>query len=201
MWVATLSQGRCFAQHGENVPVLVDVAELDSSIVFDIRYATADNFVGSLVDGYDAPLCLLSRPAAEALVRAHREFVSMGYGLIVFDCYRPQRAVDHFVRWARYPLDRSTKGDYYPRVEKKRLFRLGYISSRSGHSRASTVDVGLVRFVQDAGGKEKRDSVDMGTPFDFFDPLSHTDAEGLSESARKHRNLLRDTLSRHGFRN
>lgn len=201
IWAAAAVCGRCMAQQPEAAPVLVNVADLDSSIVFDIRYATSDNFVGSRVDGYEEPLCLLSEPAAEALVQAHRELISLGYGLVVFDCYRPQRAADHFVRWARYPREQSTKGAYYPRVEKKRLFKLGYISSRSGHSRASTVDVGLVRFGEDSTGSEMRKIVDMGTPFDFFDPLSHTDADGLKKSQRRHRDLLRDVLSRHRFRN
>ncbi len=176
----------------------VSVTDLDSLIVLDMRYATTDNFVGRMVDGYESATCLLSRPAAEALAKVSRDLVRQGYRVIVYDCYRPQRAVDHFVRWSRYPLDQSTKSEYYPHVDKRRLFALGYISSRSGHSRGSTVDLGLAAFDPDTG---QLMPVDMGTPFDFFDPLSHTATEDISSDARTARYLLKAVMSRHGFRN
>ncbi len=182
-------------------PNLVDVSSLDPSIVIDMRYATEDNFVGKRIDGYESAVCLLTPPAATALVRANRELSERGYRLVVFDCYRPQRAVDHFVRWSRYPLENATKEEYYPRVEKRRLFALGYIASRSGHSRGSTVDVGLLKAAGDSTGGDQMTPVDMGTPFDFFDELSHTDAPGLAPEQRMHRDLLRRAMSEHGFRN
>ncbi len=182
-------------------PNLVDVSTLDPTIVIDMRYAGPNNFVGQKIDGYENAVCLLTPPAATALTRVNRDLSSRGYRLVVFDCYRPQRAVDHFVRWSRYPLETATKEEYYPRVEKKRLFSLGYIASRSGHSRGSTVDAGLMKVEDDSSGTDCLTRVDMGTPFDFFDELSHTDAPGLEPDQRVHRDLLRSVMDEYGFRN
>ncbi|MBT8399745.1 MAG: M15 family metallopeptidase [Rhodothermia bacterium] len=182
-------------------PNLVDVSKLDPTIVIDMRYAGPDNFVGQKIDGYESAVCLLTPHAAEALTRVNRDLSGLGYRLVVFDCYRPQRAVDHFVRWSRYPLETATKEEYYPRVEKKRLFSLGYIASRSGHSRGSTVDAGLMKVDEDSAGSVRLTPVDMGTPFDFFDERSHTDAPGLTPDQRMHRDLLRSVMDEYGFRN
>lgn len=175
-------------------PGFVALAEVDPTIGQDIRYATADNFTGAVVDGYEEPVCLLARPAAEALRRAQRELLPRGYSLTVYDCYRPQRAVDSFVRWAADPQDQSTKAEFYPDVDKERLIPDGYIAEKSGHSRGSTVDVTLVRL-------PLRRPVDMGTPFDFFDPLSHTDNPRITGAARANRQLLGRTLAAQGFVN
>jgi D-alanyl-D-alanine dipeptidase len=172
-------------------PRLVDAAALVPGLRVDLRYATADNFVGAPIDGYEAARCLLSEPAARALAAVQADLAAGGLGLVVFDCYRPQRAVDHFVRWSQEPEDPATAARHHPRVAKGALFAAGYIAARSGHSRGSTVDVGLVR------GAEP---LDFGTPFDFFDPLSHADATGLSDAARAHRALLRAAMERRGFR-
>ncbi|MER5487191.1 M15 family metallopeptidase [Streptomyces sp. NPDC002812] len=169
------------------------VAEVDASIGQDMRYATARNFTGAVVDGYDEPVCLLARPAAEALRRAQREVLRRGYSLLVYDCYRPQRAVDRFVRWARDGADQRTKAEFYPEVAKDRLIPEGYIAEKSGHSRGSTVDVTLTRL--------GRGPLDMGTPFDFFDPLAHTDSPRVTGPARENRDLLRRVLGRQGFVN
>jgi D-alanyl-D-alanine dipeptidase len=174
-----------------DAPRLVDAAALADGLVVDLRYAGAHNFVGAPVDGYERPVCLLSEPAARALARAQAELAAEGLGLVVFDCYRPQRAVDHFVRWSREPADPAAALRHHPRVPKDELFARGYIAARSSHSRGSTVDVGLVR-----GGEP----LDCGTPFDFFDPRSHGDAAGLSEAARANRARLRRAMERHGFR-
>ncbi|MET9698719.1 M15 family metallopeptidase [Streptomyces sp. NPDC006529] len=160
----------------------------------EMRYAGADNFTGSPVDGYEEPVCLLARPAAEALARAQRAVAVRGFALTVYDCYRPQRAVDRFVRWAGDAGDQRTKAAYYPRVPKDRLVPEGYIAARSGHSRGSTVDVGLVRLPR---GRP----VDFGTPFDFFDPLSHTDSAAVTGAARENRRFLRRVLGERGFVN
>ncbi|MCX4777018.1 M15 family metallopeptidase [Streptomyces sp. NBC_01264] len=169
------------------------LAEVDASIGQEMRYATPRNFTGAVVDGYDEPVCLLARPAAEALRRAQREVLRRGYSLLVYDCYRPQRAVDRFVRWARDGADQSTKAEFYPGVAKDRLIPEGYIAERSGHSRGSTVDVTLTEF--------GRGPLDMGTPFDYFDPLAHTDSPRVTGAAREHRDLLRRVLGRQGFAN
>ncbi|MFD9339004.1 M15 family metallopeptidase [Streptomyces sp. NPDC060028] len=175
-------------------PGFVALAKVDPSIGQDIRYATAQNFTGGVVDGYDEPVCLLARPAAEALRRAQREVARRGYSLLVYDCYRPRRAVDRFVRWAREPEDPRTKAEFHPRVAKDRLIPDGYIAEKSGHSRGSTVDVTLVDLAT-------RRPLDMGTPFDFFDPLAHTDSPLVGAAARADRQVLKQALGGQGFVN
>lgn len=175
----------------------VDVRSLDPSIAADMRYAGGENFVGEPIDGYEAPKCLLSRVAAEALVEVQSILRDDGFGLLVFDCYRPQRGVDHFVRWAKDTADLRTKAEYYPNVRKSRLFEDGYIASRSGHSRASTVDLTIVRRRPD-GSVE---ALDMGTPFDFFDPRSHTESPDVTSEQQANRLRLRDAMEEGGFRN
>lgn len=174
-------------------PELVDAATLAAGLIVDLRYATANNFVGAPIDGYERPRCLLSALAARALARVQADLEADGLGLVVWDCYRPQRAVDHFVRWAREPADPAAAARHHPRVPKAELFEAGYIAARSGHSRGSTVDAGLVR----AGSREP---VDLGTPFDFFDARSHADATDLSDAARANRARLRSAMERRGFR-
>ncbi|WP_327251660.1 M15 family metallopeptidase [Streptomyces sp. NBC_01244] len=169
------------------------VGEVDATIRQEMRYATSRNFTGAVVDGYDEPVCLLARPAAEALRRTQREALRGGYSLLVYDCYRPQRAVDRFVRWARDGADQRTKAEFYPEVAKERLIPEGYIAERSGHSRGSTVDVTLAEV--------GRGPLDMGTPFDFFDPLAHTDSPRVTGAAREHRDLLGRLLGAQGFVN
>ncbi len=189
-----LSSGVPAATRGQD---LVDVRQLDTSIRADMRYAGPSNFVGEPVDGYEAPKCLLSRAATEALVRIQSSLEKDGLGLLVFDCYRPQRAVDHFVRWAKDTADVRTKTEYYPNVRKSRLFEEGYIASRSGHSRASTVDLTLVRESQEQSGEP----LDMGTPFDFFDPRSHTESPDVTPGQLANRLRLRGAMEEGGFRN
>ena len=159
----------------------------------EMRYAGAHNFVGRRVDGYEAPVCLLTHEAAEALAGVQAELAASGLGLKVFDCYRPQRAVADFARWAADLSDQSTKAEFYPNVDKTRLFELGYIAERSGHSRGSTLDLTLVNL---ATGAE----VDMGSPFDLFDTRSWPSDETVSAAARANRAMLADVMRRHGFR-
>jgi D-alanyl-D-alanine dipeptidase len=176
-------------------PPLVDVRELEPSIVADIRYAGADNFVGAPIPGYEAPRCLLAEPAARALAAVQADLQAVGLGLQVFDCYRPQRAVDRFVRWAAEPGE-ETKAAHYPNVPKSELVARGYIAARSAHSRAAAVDATLVRFDSWGGAAP----VDMGTDFDVFDPRSHADAADVPAEARESRRLLREAMQRRGFR-
>lgn len=169
----------------------VALREVDPSIRQDMRYASERNFTGAVVPGYEEPVCLLTRPAAEALRRAQRGLLRRGHSLRVYDCYRPQRAVDRFVEWTSEPADPVLRARHHPRVEKGRLVAEGYIAARSGHSRGSAVDVTLTRL----DGR----ALDLGTPFDFFDPLSHTDAPGIGGAARERRRLLRTALEAEGF--
>ncbi|WP_411757646.1 M15 family metallopeptidase [Streptomyces venezuelae] len=175
------------------LPGFASLREVDPTVRQDIRYATDRNFTGAVVPGYEEPLCLLTRPAAEALRRAQRGLLRRGYSLTVYDCYRPQRAVDRFVRWTREPEDPRIRAEFHPRVTKSRLIPDGYIAERSGHSRGSVVDLTLTTL----GGRP----VDMGTPFDFFDPLSHTDAPAVTGAARANRQLLKAALGEQGWVN
>ncbi len=172
----------------------VIVNEEIPSLVFDIRYYSNDNFMGITVRGYEDAKCLLTRPAADALEKAHRTIAAKGYTFKIFDCYRPQRAVDHFVDWVNDPGDRRMKSLYYPNEEKSRLIEKGYIADRSGHSRASTLDLTLTE-------NESYKELDMGTPFDFFDTLSNTADPRITEQQKRNRQLLKALMEAHGFVN
>ena len=183
------------AHAAERPAAFVDASTLVPGLVVEMRYAGSHNFVAAPVDGYQAPVCLLSRQAAQALAQVQRDLAAQKLGLKVFDCYRPARAVAHFVRWARDARDTRAKAEFYPAVDKRDLFRLGYISPQSGHSRGSTVDLSLVRLVD--GGEPVE--VDMGTPFDTFSPRSWPSDTTVGTDARRNRALLADAMRRHGF--
>jgi D-alanyl-D-alanine dipeptidase len=170
----------------------VDAATVVPGLVVEMRYFGSHNFVGRPIDGYVRPVCLLVRPAAEALAQVGRDLAPNGLALKVFDCYRPARAVAHFVRWARDLADVARKSEFYPAVDKRNLFRDGYIASRSGHSRGATVDLTLVRR---ADGRD----LDMGTPFDFFGVRSWPSNRQVGAEARRNRALLAQAMRRRGF--
>ena len=170
----------------------VDAGTIVPGLVADIRYAGTHNFVGRSITGYAVPRCLLTQQAAAALADVARDLAARGLLLKVFDCYRPARAVADFVRWARNLKDQAAKAEFYPDVDKRTLFRDGYIASRSGHSRGSTVDLTLARA---AGGE-----LDMGTPFDFFSPKSAPAATNISSEQRANRMILAAAMQRRGFR-
>jgi D-alanyl-D-alanine dipeptidase len=174
----------------------VDAATAVEGLVVDMRYFGADNFVGARVDGYEAPRCLLTRQAAAALARVQQDLSAQGLGLKVFDCYRPVRAVAHFLRWAHDLRDVRRKAEFYPHIDKRDLFRLGYISNRSGHSRGSTIDLTLVR--RDAGAAPAE--LDMGTHFDFFGPQSWPSNRTVSAQAQANRRLLAAAMRARGLR-
>ena len=171
----------------------VDLKKTVPSLVIELRYYGENNFIGKRVDGYEAPVCHLSTSAAEELKAVEEELSSFGLGLKVFDAYRPQRAVDNFVRWAKDLNDTKMKAYYYPDVQKSELFEKGYIAAHSGHSRGSTVDVTLIIL---ATGKE----LDMGTHFDFFSPISWPTSMAVTPQQRANRLLLRSMMLRHKFR-
>lgn len=177
--------------------LFVDVTTLVPDAVLDVRYFSTNNFVGARVDGYAAPRCLLTRPAAVALARVAAEARKKGFGLRIFDCYRPARAVAHFARWASDLADEKTKAAYYPDVAKKDLFAEGYIAARSGHSRGSTLDLTLV---ERASGGEVGREVDMGTPFDLFSPRSWPDSPAVTADQRANRRMLADLMAAGGFK-
>ena len=171
----------------------VDVATIAPALLVEARYATVHNFVGAKIDGYEQSKCYLTRPAAAALAQVVADLEPRGLTIKVFDCYRPERAVAHFVRWARNPGDVKMKSQFYPHVDKSTLFQDGYIAARSGHSRGSTVDLTLARRTD---GKE----LDMGTPFDFFSPRSWPSDNSIGMEAQANRALLAQAMQRRGFR-
>ncbi|MGW5716595.1 M15 family metallopeptidase [Amycolatopsis sp. NPDC003865] len=196
----------------------VALSDVAPSILQDIRYATRHNFVGQRIDGYLEPTCILTRQAASALRQAQARVLRQGYTLKVYDCYRPQRAVDHFVRWAKDLADEKMKAEFYPNVEKDRLFEEGYIAEKSGHSRGSTMDLTLVKLpprhqrpyrpgepLQPCFAPQDQrfpdNTVDMGTGYDCFDPLAHTDNPAITGVARTNRDVLRNAMTAAGFRN
>lgn len=199
-------------------PEFVALRDVDPTIVEEIRYATPHNFMGERVDAYRAPMCLLTRPAAQALARAQAVLRPQGLTLKVYDCYRPQTAVDHFVRWAQDVPDQTMKSEFYPQVDKSRLFEDGYIAEKSGHSRGSTVDLTVQPIAGPPvpaphaphpagsciGPREQRvpdKSLDMGTSYDCFDVLSHTANPAVTGEQRRNRDLLVNVLAAQGFAN
>jgi len=169
------------------------VSEAVPDAILEIRYYSTYNFVGERIDGYASPVALLTREAACALKEVSDALLEQGYRLKIYDAYRPQAAVEHFLRWAADLEDSRMKEYFYPDLDKSVLFSQGYISSRSGHSRGSTVDLTLFDM---RTGKE----VDMGGVFDYFGPLSHPDYSGLTAQQQANRALLREAMLAHGFR-
>jgi D-alanyl-D-alanine dipeptidase len=195
----------------------VDAATVIPDLVVEMRYTTAQNFMGRPIPGYKAPRCYLTKPAADALKCAADGLRGQGYALKVYDCYRPQRAVNAFVAWGRDLRDQKMKQAYYPDVDKRNLFHQNYIASRSGHSRGSTVDLSMVPLERKvtlesgsadiracdskAGTRTDDGSADMGTGFDCFSDMSHTASPKVSEAQRANRNLLRSFMRECGFYN
>ena len=169
----------------------VYLSDICPEAIEDIRYFTDNNFMGCPVNGYLAPRAILTEQAAKAVKKAAQKAKCNGMRLKIYDCYRPQRAVDHFVRWAEDVQDQKNKALYYPDVNKADVFELGFIAKRSGHSRGSTVDLTLV----DESGQE----LDMGGRFDYFGELSHPDYTGVSTEQFQNRMLLREIMVSSGF--
>ena len=172
----------------------VYLKDIDNSIIVDLNYYSSENFTGKIVKGYHSNTAILTKESALALSNAQDDFNKLGYSLILYDGYRPQRAVDFFVQWSKNLNDTINKRIYYPNIKKSELFKLGYIAYKSGHSRGSTVDVSLVEI---STGNE----LDMGTVFDYFGVESHTFFDKLSENQKVNRLLLFEVMSRNGFKN
>ena len=162
-------------------------------VILEIRYYSTYNFVGARIDGYEEPVALLTKEAAAALKEVSDDVIAQGYRLKIYDAYRPQKAVDHFVRWAEDTADVKMKEYFYPDLEKDVLFPLGYIAEHSGHSRGSTVDLTLFDMTTE---KE----ADMGGTFDFFGELSHPDYKDITDEQYANRMILREAMLRHGFK-
>lgn len=177
----------------EDASGFVLLAEAVPDAILEIRYYSTYNFVGDRIDGYEEPVALLTKEAAAALKEVSDELIDKGYRLKIYDAYRPKQAVQHFVRWAKDPDDTRMKAYFYPDLDKKNLFKQGYISSKSGHSRGSTVDLTLFDM-------DTHQEVDMGGSFDYLDPSSHPDYTGITKEQYENRMLLRDVMVKHGFK-
>ncbi|WP_338581838.1 M15 family metallopeptidase [Pseudomonas sp. MAG733B] len=194
---------------------MVYLRTIDPGIEQDIRYASAHNFTGNPLDGYQAAECLLSADAAKALVRVQKALKAEGYGLKVFDCYRPARAVADMGRFATEPGD-PLKTEFYPRVDKQDFWRLGYVARVSNHSRGNTVDLTMtgpsalpadawtpaatpVDCTADYAQRWHDGAVDMGTGFDCFDERAHTDSSLISAAAKNNRQRLSRAMEHEGF--
>ena len=195
-----------------NYDDFVEIAEMIPDAILEIRYHTTYNFVGARIDGYEQPTALLTREAAEALLAVSDDLKKQGYRIKIFDAYRPQCAVDHFVRWAADITDTLMKPYFYPDLDKSVLFEQEYIMEKSGHTRGSTVDLTLFDMTTER-------EVDMGGTFDWFGPESHPDfcgdpdaavfngdnhesPAGRSITAEQFANrmILREAMVRHGFK-
>lgn len=196
----------------------VALSDVDASIQQDIRYGTAHNFLGRPANGYLEQVCILTREAAEALHRVQLAATAKGYSLKVYDCYRPQPAVDDFVAWAADLSDQRMKTEFYPRQDKSRLFTDGYIGGPTAHSRGSTMDLTLVPLPAPASPPYSAgqalvsctaptaqrfpdNTVDMGTGFDCFDPAAHTRSAGINAPAMANRLELLQLMTSQGFVN
>lgn len=194
---------------------MVYVRTIEPGIEQDMRYAGAHNFTGHPLDGYEAPECLLSVEAAKALARVQAALHEQGYGLKVFDCYRPRRAVADMGRFATEPGD-PLKAEFYPRVDKQDFWRLGYVAKVSNHSKGSTVDLTMtgpgalpadtwtssvspVDCTAEYGRRWHDGAVDMGTGFDCFDERAHTDSTQISAAAKANRQRLNSAMEKEGF--
>ena len=175
-----------------DAPGFVSVSEAIPDVLLDVRYYSTYNFVGERIDGYEAPLVLLTREAAAALALVNADLRRQGLRLVLYDGYRPQRAVDHFVRWAE-SSDISMRPVFYPEVDKADLFTRGFIARRSGHSRGSTIDLTLL-------DERSGSLLNMGGPFDFFGELSHPDCPHITPAQHANRWLLREAMMKHGFK-
>ena len=168
--------------------------DIDDSIIVDLKYYSSENFTGQTVEGYLSNTAILTKESALALSNAQDDFNKLGYSLILYDAYRPQRSVDFFVQWSKNPYDTINKRIYYPDIKKSELFELGYIASKSGHSRGSTVDVSLIEI-------STNKVLDMGTIFDYFGIESHTFFNDISEKQKSNRLILYEIMSNNGFKN
>ncbi|MFJ4781723.1 D-Ala-D-Ala dipeptidase VanX [Streptomyces sp. NPDC088794] len=171
----------------------VFVDEVVSGIRWDAKYATWDNFTGKPVDGYLANRIVGTRDVCAALERAQEQAESLGFGLLLWDGYRPQRAVDSFLRWSRQPENGRTKRRHYPNIDRAGMFDLGYVATKSGHSRGSTVDLTLFHL-------DTAELVSMGGDHDLMDSISHHGAEGVTEAEAANRQYLCSIMEACGFR-
>ena len=196
----------------------VHLSGIDPTIIQDMRYATPNNFVGRVLNGYEAGECIVTRRVGAALKRVQDDLRMRGLSLKMYDCYRPQRAVDDMYAWARDQRETTAQRRYNPKMRKEDLFRLGYIARHSGHSTGKAVDLTLVRlpvpqvasfdphaaYADCTGPRQLRapdNSVDMGTGYDCSDENAHTGSKAITPQQRKWREILVSAMAKQGFIN
>ncbi|WP_397363378.1 M15 family metallopeptidase [Olleya sp. R77988] len=181
----------CVAQLREGFVYAQDIID---DLAVELRYCNDNNFVGQQIDGYNKEVVIMTNQAATALKKIQDTLKKQGLGIKIYDAYRPQRAVNHFVRWAKQVNDTLKKQEYYPNVKKRNLFKEGYIASKSRHSSGSTVDLTIINL--DTGV-----ALDMGSPYDFFGPESWVKNDKLTKQQQANRQLLQRVMLSNGFRN
>jgi D-alanyl-D-alanine dipeptidase len=177
-------------------PNFVYLKDVDPTIIQEMKYYSSDNFVGRRIEGYTAPVCILTDKTAQALAKVQSALRKQGLGIKVYDCYRPTLAVQDFINWSHVVHDQQQKMAFYPLVNKADFFKLGYVAEKSGHSRGSTVDLTLVRFNKNAIPME----IKMGTHFDFMDERSHTLSLKISNQSKHNRLYLQKQMIDAGFK-
>jgi D-alanyl-D-alanine dipeptidase len=158
---------------------------------FDIRYYSSNNFTGDKINGYKAPIAYMTKQSLQALSIAANDLRKQGYRLLIWDSYRPQKAVNNFVEWINNPKDEGDKS-FYPKLKKSNLIEGNYIAEKSGHTRGSTVDLTLI--------KKDGSFVDMGGTFDLFSEISHPDYKKLTKEQKRNRKILHDAMIKAGFK-
>lgn len=194
IWIGMISACRSARSQSQTLPNGFSyVKDAIPDIEVDLRYFGDHNFLGRRVVGYEKPVLIFSTQATQALIKVQAELKSQGLGLKVFDAYRPQRAVNDFIQWAAVLEDTIAKREFYPDLNKKDLFKLGYVAKRSGHSRGSTIDLTIINL-------STKEELDMGGNFDFFGPVSHQDAKDISNTQMENRLKLKKVMMKYGFR-
>lgn len=170
----------------------VFIDEVLSGVRWDAKYATWDNFTGKPVDGYEVNRIAGTIELAAALRETKRQAAALGYGLLLWDGYRPQRAVDCFLRWSEQPEDGRTKERYYPNINRRDMITKGYVASKSSHSRGSAIDLTLFQL-------DTSELVPMGTGFDFMDERSNHTSKNVSIIEAQNRCILKTIMKNSGF--
>ncbi|AUC75571.1 M15 family metallopeptidase [Olleya sp. Bg11-27] len=181
----------CLAQLRDGFVYAQDIID---DLAVELRYCNENNFVGEQIDGYNKEVVIMTDVAAKALKKIQDTLKKQGLGIKIYDAYRPQRAVNHFVRWAKQINDTLQKQQFYPNVKKRNLFKQGYIASKSRHSSGSTLDLTIINL-------ETGIALDMGSPYDFFGPESWVDNKKLTKKQQSNRQLLQHVMLANGFRN
>lgn len=178
----------------QNLPRgFVYLSDIDKTIQSDLRYFSSNNFIGKPIDGYKKNVVIITKETAKALKLVQQNLMKKGYSLKIFDSYRPQQAVNHFVRWAKVLSDTLMKREYYPKVPKRELFKKGFIASKSGHTRGSTVDLTIIDI-------KTNKELDMGSPYDFFGEQSHPSFKNITGKQKGNRMLLRKLMLQNNFK-